>query len=160
MRLAGKVQPKTIFDGFAGTTRVSQAFAQSGCRVISNDIAIWSAVFGTCYLLNSHPYSYYRELIARLNALPEKDGWFTEHYGGDKENSSENEESLKKPWQKHNTRKLDAIREEIEKLLLPPVEKSVALTSLILALDEVDSTLGHFASYLKSDRRVRSNKCI
>jgi adenine-specific DNA-methyltransferase len=29
------------------------------------------------------------------------------------------------------------------------VDKAVALTSLILALDEVDSTLGHFVSYLK-----------
>jgi len=149
LRLAGKVQPKTIFDGFAGTTRVSQAFAQSGCRVISNDIAIWSAVFGTCYLLNSHPYGYYRELIAHLNALPGRDGWFTEHYGGDTENLTDNGEGLKKPWQKHNTRKLDAIREEIESFSLPFIEKSVALTSLILALDEVDSTLGHFASYLK-----------
>lgn len=29
------------------------------------------------------------------------------------------------------------------------IEKSVALTSLILALDKVDSTLGHYASYLR-----------
>ena len=39
-----KVQPQTVFDGFSGTTRVSQAFAQTGYRVIANDIAVWSRV--------------------------------------------------------------------------------------------------------------------
>ncbi len=56
----------------------------------------------------------------------------------------------KKPWQKHNTRRLDAIRIEIDRLGLSEIEKAVALTSLILALDSVDSTLGHFASYLNA----------
>ena len=59
-------------------------------------------------------------------------------------------DGLKKPWQIHNTRKLDGIREEIDNLSLSPVEKSVALTSLIFGLDRVDSTLGHFVSYLKN----------
>jgi adenine-specific DNA-methyltransferase len=57
-------------------------------------------------------------------------------------------DGLKKPWQLHNTMKLDAIREEIDALGLNEVEKSVALTSLILALDAVDNTIGHYASYL------------
>jgi len=57
--------------------------------------------------------------------------------------------AVKRPWQKHNTRKLDAIREEIDRLNLDADDKAVALTSLILALDQVDSTLGHFASYLR-----------
>lgn len=150
LRLARNVQPKTVFDGFAGTTRVSQAFAQTGCRVISNDCASWSKTFALCYLLNTNPYSHYRELIAHLNGLSGKDGWFTENYGGDaKGDQGQQSDELKKPWQKHNTRKLDAIREEIENLHLSPCEKAVAVTSLILALDEVDSTLGHFASYLK-----------
>jgi adenine-specific DNA-methyltransferase len=83
-----------------------------------------------------------------LNALPPKHGWFTEHYGGEAREDSA-KEHIKKPWQVHNTRKLDAIREEIDRLALGHVEKCVALTSLMLALDQVDSTLGHFASYLR-----------
>lgn len=55
----------------------------------------------------------------------------------------------KKPWQVHNTKKLDAIRDEIDNLNLSEVEKAVALTSLLLAMDAVDNTLGHFTSYLK-----------
>lgn len=151
LQLAKKVNPKTFFDGFSGTTRVSQAFAQLGCRVIANDLATWTKTFGTCYLLNSRSAKYYQELIAQLNALPERDGWFTEHYGGAGEGAfSAQTDGFKKPWQIHNTRKLDAIREEIERLTLDECEKAVILTSLILALDEVDSTLGHFASYLNA----------
>lgn len=52
-------------------------------------------------------------------------------------------------WQIHNTRKLDVIRNKIEELNLDYIDKSVILTSLILAMDEVDNSLGHHVSYLK-----------
>jgi len=148
-QLIRKVKPKTVLDGFSGTTRVSQALAQAGHRVIANDFSVWSKVFGMCYLLNRHAPEHYRPLIDHLNALPGIDGWFTEHYGGEPNNGcSIGKDSLKKPWQKHNTRRLDAIREEIDRLSVSDVEKAVLLTSLILAMDEVDSTIGHFAAYL------------
>ena len=146
LQLARKVKPQTVFDGFSGTTRVSQAFARSGYRVIANDVAVWSKVFGDCYLLSPFPRAYYKDLIDHLNAQPGRHGWFTEHYGGDVNSRQGN--GLKKPWQRHNTLKLDAIREEIERLSLNKHERAVALTSLILAMDEVDSTIGHYASYL------------
>lgn len=147
LQLAKKTDAQTVLDGFSGTTRVSQAFAKTGYRVLSNDIASWSQVFGICYLLNRKSKADYAELIEHLNALPPKDGWFTEHYGGDP--ASARGDGLKKPWQVHNTRKLDAIREEIDRLSLTGVERAVALTSLVLGLDRVDSTLGHFTSYLR-----------
>ncbi len=149
LSLIKKVKPKTILDGFAGTTRVSQALAQSGYTVIANDLSAWSEVFATCYLLNEHPRSHYVPLIEHLNNLPPEDGWFTEKYGGDpNEGTSAGDDGLKKPWQRHNTRCLDAVRNEIDRMELSSVERAVLLTSLIHALDEVDSTLGHFASYL------------
>ena len=150
LELVKKVNAKTILDGFAGTTRVSQALAKLGYTVICNDIAPWTAVFGTCYLLNTKPRETYQPLIDHLNAVPPIDGWFTEHYGGHaNDGSALQADGLKKPWQRHNTRKLDAIRQEIEHLNLDPVDKAVALTSLILALDRVDNSLGHFSAYLK-----------
>ena len=155
LQMVGKTNAKTVFDGFAGTTRVSQALAKSGYRVISSDISVWSKVFATCYLLNSRPREYYTKLIDHLNSLDGVDGWFTEHYGGDpNEGSSIGSDGLKKPWQRHNTRCLDAIRDEIDNMDLVEVEKSVLLASLVLALDSVDSTMGHFVSYLSewSDR--------
>jgi len=45
---------------------------------------------------------------------------------------------------------LDAIRDEIDAMKLSETEKHVALTSLLIGLDKVDSTLGHFTSYLKT----------
>ncbi len=151
LQIVQKVKPRSVFDGFAGTTRVSQAFARLGYRVIANDHAVWSKVFGLCYLKNKRHRAYYKELIDYLNALPGKDGWFTEHYGGlSNGGRSSQADGLKKPWQVHNTRKLDAIRGEIDEMNLGEIEKSVLLTSLILALDEVDNTLGHFASYLSN----------
>lgn len=150
LRLVGKTDAKTILDGFSGSTRVSQAFNHAGYRVIANDLAAWSEVLGTCYLLNTKPRSSYQELIDHLNAVPAKAGWFTEYYGGEANDRSKVRSSgLKKPWQQHNTRKLDAIREEIDTLSLSNLERAVAITSLMLALDRVDSTLGHFVSYLK-----------
>ena len=150
LHLARKVDAHTVLDAFSGTTRVSQAFAKSGYRVLCNDIAIWSEVFGTCYLLNKKRPEEYQPLIDHLNSLPPMDGWFTQMYGGQPNGGcAVQPDGLKRPWQIHNTRKLDAIRQEIEKLELDKVDKAVALTSLILALDQVDNTLGHFVSYLR-----------
>jgi adenine-specific DNA-methyltransferase len=156
LRLSQKVKAHSVFDGFAGTTRVSQAFARMKYRVIANDIAVWSKIFGLCYLKNKKDAAYYQPMIDHLNALPGKDGWFTEQYGGlPNGGTSAQPDGLKKPWQIHNTRKLDAIRDEIDAMRLDEIEQSVLLTSLILALDQVDSTIGHFASYL-SDWSPRS----
>lgn len=150
LRLAQKVGAETVLDGFAGTTRVSQALARNGYDVTCNDVAVWSKIFGIAYLQSSGRRSDYQPLIDHLNAVEPTEGWFTTNYGGG-ENSgcSVQDDGLKRPWQVHNTRKLDGIRQEITRLNLDPVEEAVALTSLVLALDKVDSTIGHFASYLR-----------
>lgn len=148
LSLAQKSGARTVLDGFSGSTRVSQAFALSGYDVISSDKAVWSEMFGRCYLTTKKTKAYYEELIAHLNARPGMDGWFTEHYGGTAD-SGPSEGQSKMPWQIHNTRKLDAIREEIDNIELSVEDRAVALTSLIMSLDKVDSTIGHFSSYLR-----------
>lgn len=144
----------TVLDGFSGSTRVSQALYQTGrFAVVSNDVSAWSEVFARCYLQADRPVDYYAGLIARLNALPGREGWFTEHYGGDAEAADVTDGLTKHPFQRKNTMRLDAIREEISLWRtsgeIDATTESVLLTSLILALDSVDSTLGHFSSYLK-----------
>lgn len=141
---------KTVFDGFSGTTRVSQALKKAGYTVYANDIAVWSKIFGQCYLLNRKPATYYLPLIDHLNKLPGKFGWFSNHYGGEPNGGSAvHKDGKKKMWQFHNTMKLDAIREEINSIVKDKIEKSVLLTSLILAMDKVDSSVGHHVSYLR-----------
>ncbi len=132
---------KTVIDGFSGSTRISQALALSGYNTTANDVAVWSEVLATCYLKSTKPDKYYREITDHLNALPGHNGWFTEHYGA-------GEEGTKKPFQIKNTRRLDSIREEIDRMGLIWEDKCVILTSLIYALDKVDNTLGHYAAYL------------
>ena len=60
---------KNVLDGFSGTTRVSQAFAQLGYNTTANDISAWSEVFATCYLKAGKEDKYYREIIEHLNSL-------------------------------------------------------------------------------------------
>lgn len=132
----------TVLDGFSGSTRVSQAFAKAGFKTTSNDISVWSETFAKAYLLNTKEPLEYKQLIEHLNSLQGYEGWFSQHYGGTLMNKE------KRPFQLKNTKKLDAVRDEIDKLNLDEITKSVALTSLILALDAVDNTLGHYASYL------------
>lgn len=130
-----------VLDGFSGSTRVSQAFAQLGYNTTSSDIAVWSEVFATCYLKSRKDDAFYQEIMDHLNSLNGYDGWYTKHYGAELNGT-------KRPFQAKNTRRLDAIRDEIEKMNLEWEDKCVILTSLIYALDSVDSTLGHYVSYL------------
>jgi adenine-specific DNA-methyltransferase len=136
------LQIKTVLDGFSGSTRVSQAFAQAGFEVTSNDIAYWSEVCAKAFLMHNRDEGYYQNILDELNALKGYSGWFTENYGGE-ENMIE-----KRPFQKKNTKKLDAIRDRIDELKLEDTDRAIVLTSLLFALDSVDSTLGHFVSYL------------
>lgn len=139
----------TVLDAFSGSTRVSQALYQTGrYRVVSSDVSAWSEVFGRCYLQADRPASYYQRLIDHLNALPGREGWFTENYG-----PAAADDGRKYPFQRKNLVRLDAIRDEIAAWRtggeIDATTESVLLTSLMLALDRVDSTLGHFTSYLR-----------
>ena len=128
---------------------MSQAFAKSNYQVIVNDLAPWSKVFGECYLKGSQTQQI-QDKIDHLNNLKGCEGWFSKHYGGVVNGGlSLNSDGKKKLWQIHNTKKLDTIRPEIDKIVENSLEKSILLTSLILALDKVDNTLGHYASYLR-----------
>lgn len=143
----------TILDGCAGTTRVSQAFRKSGYEVTANDLSDYTQTFGRCYLQNTKPAAHYQSWIEQLNNLKGKSGWFTKHYGGvvttHEKGNAVQEDGKKRPWQIHNTQKLDAILDKIPELTNDPVERSVLLTSTILAMDKVDNTMGHQVAYLK-----------
>lgn len=141
----------TVLDAFAGSTRVSQALYQTGrYAVTSVDISDWSEVFGRCFLLADREPAHYAALIDRLNALEPRRGWFSEHYGGSPDDGPG---AAKRPFQLKNTERLDAVRDEIDRLTdageLDPNTRAVLIASLILALDRVDSTMGHFSSYLR-----------
>ena len=147
-----------IYDGFSGSSRVSQAFAQSGYNVIANDIEPFAYHLAKCYL-NGEITDRIIKYIRHFNgAFPKSAGWWSENYGGSNagtKNTSIGLDGNKKPWRFHVTQRIDAIRPYIDEICNKGTfEHSVYLTSLMLALDKVDNTLGHHTSYLNkwSDR--------
>ena len=132
--------PGTFLDTFSGTCRVGHYFKEKGHTVYANDLGNYAYVIAQC-LIEGDVEKHTRDansLIRELNDLPGKEGWFTQTYCKDS-----------KYFKPKNGRKVDAIREEIEKKNLPPVLKSILLTSLMLAADAVDSTCGVQMAYLK-----------
>ncbi len=143
----------TVLDGFAGSTRVSQYLKKAGFSVQANDLAPYTKVFATCYLINNDlkPKGIAEKLIY-LNSLTPIDGFFTEVYGGevDIEGKVMAKDGKKKPFQLKNAQKLDAIRPEIDAIAESEIEKSILLTSLIMGLDKIENTLGHQVAYLST----------
>ena len=153
---------KTVLDGFAWTTRVWQFFNNNLYPTYSNDINIRSETFWKTFLLNNIEYKIkYQNKIDYLNSLDWYDWFYTQNYWWvNNDWSSVQEDWKKKLRQLHNTKKLDSIRDEIEKISESDIERATLLTSLIFALDKVDSSLWHFSSYLKwrSERSYKHMK--
>lgn len=132
---------RTAVDLFAGTTRVAQEFKRQGLEVTATDIATYSGILSDCYIATDAAVIDRAELIeilARLNALPGKPGYFTKTFC---------EES--RYFQPKNGARVDAIRDLLEEQYRDHPLFPVLLTSLMLAADRVDSTTGLQMAYLK-----------
>lgn len=151
---------RTILDGFAGTTRVGQALRSEGYTVYSNDLSDYSYIFSKCYLetTNYETLEKAQRIIDHLNSLDGKSGLLTRYYSGGSKSVKggiqvENEIMF---WQIKNTMKADAIREYIDKYKDDEILFGILLTSLILALDKVDNTVGVQQAFLKRKWAPRS----
>lgn len=58
---AKKTGAKIVSDGFAGTTRVSQAFAQIGYKIVCSGVSARLKTFGLCYLKNEKNENYHQK---------------------------------------------------------------------------------------------------
>lgn len=132
---------ESVIDLFSGTSRVGRACKAQGYRVISNDLNTYAKVLADCYVVADREewLTEAQELVTHLNEVKPVRGYFTETFC-----------EASRFIQPHNGEKVDGIREEIERLSLPPLLKSIALTSLMEAADRVDSTTGLQMAYLKS----------
>ncbi len=131
----------TALDLFTGTTRVAQAFKQSGALVTAVDVARYSEVFAQCYITTDADQVDQRELASaldHLNGMTGYDGYFTETF------------CIKARFFKpENGQRVDAIRDALEKDFKDSALFPILLTSLIEAADRVDSTTGVQMAYLK-----------
>jgi adenine-specific DNA-methyltransferase len=132
---------RTCCDLFTGTTRVAQALKRAKFEVTANDLASYSEVLATAYV-EADADSYKGPLTAaklgHLNALPGRDGYFTRNFCVES-----------RYFQPGNGRRIDAIREEIDRISDDRVEHAILLTSLLEGADRVDSTTGLQMAYLK-----------
>ena len=137
--VAAHLPVRSACDLFAGTTRVGQALRRLGLAVHSNDLATYSEVLGRAYIeAGNVDRDRLETLLAELQTLSGRDGWFTEAFC-----------RRARYFQPQNGARIEAIREAIEAYALPAVERSLLLTSLLLAADRVDSTTGLQMAYLK-----------
>lgn len=140
MRAVLKSEPRTALDLFSGTSRVGHALKREGVRVHANDHNAYAHVLAGCYVAaDARKWRATAEmLIAELDALPGRAGWFTETYA-----------VRARYLQPANAARAEAIRARIAALALPPALEAIALTSLVEAADRVDSTVGLQMAYLK-----------
>jgi adenine-specific DNA-methyltransferase len=131
----------TALDLFAGTTRVGRMLKRRGVRVHSNDTATYSEVIARSAIATDAREVDRRqveELLATLSATPPAPGYFTETFC-----------EASRYVHPDNGARVDAIRAAIDEHAPEEPLRSIALTSLLLATDRVDSTTGVQMAYLK-----------
>jgi adenine-specific DNA-methyltransferase len=131
---------RTVLDLFSGTARVGHALKRAGYRVTANDHTAYAHRLAQCYVQADRdrwlPQA--RELLTQLAAAPPRAGYFTQTFC-----------EASRYFQPKNGARIDAIRNAIAELRLPPDLESIALVSLMEAADRVDSTVGLQMAYLK-----------
>lgn len=131
---------RTVLDLFSGTSRVGHALKSRAFLVHANDHNAYAHTLASCYVgADGHRWrGRATKLLAELDALPGRAGWFTDTYC-----------VASRYLQPANGARVDAIRDRIAALALEPELEAIALTSLLEAADRVDSTVGLQMAYLK-----------
>lgn len=133
-------QVRTFFDVFSGTARVGHAMKGAGLRVRANDHNAYAYTLAQCYVGADRDQlaDKAQRLLDELATVPGKPGYITHTFC-----------EQARFFQPKNGARIDAIRERIEELALPPDLRAVSLVSLMEAADRVDSTTGVQMAYLK-----------
>ena len=140
---------KTALDVFTGTTRVAQALRNKGLQVTTSDLSWASEAYSGAYIESPSTNTTLQDKINQLNALPGNEDWLTKYYC----DARGEDNAIIRVWQPKNGKRADAIRNQIEEWHyngeLYDWEYKTLITSLILALDRVDNTVGVQQAYLK-----------
>lgn len=140
-RLLRASEARSALDLFTGTTRVAQEFCRQGAFTHAVDSATYSEILAQCYVETDatevDQYSV-EQALQHLRSLPPRRGYFTEVFC---------EQS--RYFHPDNGRRIDAIRDGIEEHYAGSSLYPILLTSLLLAADAVDSTVGLQMAYLK-----------
>ena len=109
----------SFVDLFSGSGVVARFAKAQGLRTIANDWEPYSERINRCYIAGNAPPRFndrsYAEMIAHLNALPPVQGWVTDHLCPDDDDAYVIDHD-RLFYMRKNGMRIDAIREELERL--------------------------------------------
>lgn len=139
--LLSRTGATTALDLFTGTTRVAQEWKRRHAEVWAIDTARYAEVLAGCYIATDSAgidRPRLSDALSHLDNLTGVDGYVTATFS-----------QASRYFQPHNARRIDAIRDEIQRHWADDPLEAVLLTSLLEAADRVDSTTGLQMAYLK-----------
>lgn len=138
-------------DLFAGTGAIGRAFKRKVRKVIANDREFYSFVLNQNYIANHTPIQNLNALVANLNNLQGIKGKIYENYslGG-----TQGKAHQRLYFSDSNAMKIDAIRQEIERLKktnsINSNEYYFLLASLLESADKVANVASVYGAFLKN----------
>lgn len=147
---------KVFCDLFAGTGIVGRSFKKEVKTVISNDLEYYSFVLNKNYIGN-HKALNYQPYLDELNALIGVNGFIFNEYG-------ENGKAQRLYFSEHNSKKIDAIRQQIEAWKnTGKINDSLyyfLLASLLESADKVANTASVYGAYLKQLKKSAQKELV
>jgi adenine-specific DNA-methyltransferase len=149
---------KIFCDIFAGTGIIGRNFKQEVKQVISNDFEYYSFVLNKNYIENHNKLDEQEYLIEKLNKLPIiVNGFVFKNYclgsGSERQYFSD-----------HNGKKIDTIRQQIEKWKtankINPNQYYFLLTSLLESADKVANTASVYGAFLKHLKKSAQKELV
>lgn len=139
LSVCGDISNASFCDLFSGSGSVAKYFKQHCKYVISNDLEDYSYVLCRNYVENNSEFEY-QGLIKHLNEIPNVKGRFYHNLspaGG------------RMFYTEHNAQRIDAIRQEIDRLSITEDQYYFLLCSLIESADCYANTTGVYGAFLK-----------
>jgi len=155
-KVVGEIKDKVFCDLFAGTGAIGRAFKTESKKIIANDIEFYSYVLNQNYIGN-HEKLKYQPYIDQLNEISGTEGFVYKNYclsGGHERQYFSDE----------NGRKIDAIRQKIEKWKTKnEISENLyyfLLTSLLENADAVANTASVYGAFLKHLKKSAQKNLI
>jgi adenine-specific DNA-methyltransferase len=152
-----ELSDKIFCDIFAGTGIVGRNFKTKVKKVIANDFEYYSFVLIRNYIGNHKPLKHKDEYIDFLNSLPPKEGFIYKNY-------CQESGSGRQYFSDENGKKIDAIRQQIEKWKIEnQIDEDLyffLLASLIESADKVANTASVYGAFLKHLKKTAKKTLV
>lgn len=142
----GRLDDKVFCDLFAGTGIVGRVFKKDVKKVISNDLEYYSYVLNKNYIENHKKLDF-----KNFNELPLQEGFIYQNYSLS---------SGRCYFSDENAKKIDTIRQEIEKYNSHESLYYFLLASLLESSDKVANTASIYGAYLKKLKKTAQKELV